>query len=145
MTHSTAPAEDAAADAEALIGRPWTDADTPALVVDLDRLERNIATMAALARDRGLDFRPHFKTHKSVEIARRQMAAGALGMTVAKLDEATVLIDAGIDRRADRLRDRRAAEARAGDGARGALAADPGGRYSSRARARSPAPRPRPG
>jgi D-serine deaminase-like pyridoxal phosphate-dependent protein len=96
VTNSTAPAATAAAGADALIGRAWTEADTPVLVVDLDRLERNIATMAALARDRGLDFRPHFKTHKSVAIARRQMAAGALGMTVAKLDEATVLIDAGI-------------------------------------------------
>lgn len=79
-----------------LVGRHWTAADTPALVVDLDRLERNIATMAGLAAERGLDFRPHFKTHKSIAIARRQMAAGALGMTVAKLDEATVLVDAGI-------------------------------------------------
>jgi D-serine deaminase-like pyridoxal phosphate-dependent protein len=96
VTRSTAPAASSAAGAGALLGRPWTEADTPALVVDLDRLERNIATMAALARDRGLDFRPHFKTHKSVAIARRQMAAGALGLTVAKLDEATVLIDAGI-------------------------------------------------
>ena len=82
--------------ADAIIGRPWTDADTPALLVDLDRLEHNIATMAGLARERGLDFRPHFKTHKSVGVARRQVAAGALGLTVAKLDEATVLIDAGI-------------------------------------------------
>ena len=80
-----------------LIGQPWTAADTPALLVDLDRLEANIERMARVAADRELSMRPHFKTHKSVAIARRQMAAGAIGMTVAKLDEATALVDAGID------------------------------------------------
>lgn len=79
-----------------LIGRPWTDADTPALLVDLDRLEHNIARMAAVARAAGVALRPHFKTHKSVEIARRQVTAGAVGMTVAKLDEAAALVDGGI-------------------------------------------------
>ncbi len=78
-----------------LIGRPWTAADTPALLVDLDRLEHNIARMAAVARAAGVALRPHFKTHKSVSIARRQVAAGAVGMTVAKLDEAAVLVDGG--------------------------------------------------
>ncbi len=91
MTSSVAPAAEAA-----LIGRPWTDADTPALLVDLDRFERNVARMAAMARDAGVALRPHFKTHKSVEIARRQIAAGAVGLTVAKLDEAAALIDAGL-------------------------------------------------
>ena len=80
----------AAAAEPALVGRPWTDADTPALLVDLDRLEQNIAQMAAMARDAGVDLRPHFKTHKSVEVARRQVAACAIGMTVAWLDEAAV-------------------------------------------------------
>jgi len=80
----------------ALVGRPWTEADTPALLVDLARLERNIADMAALARDAGVALRPHFKTHKSVAIARRQIGAGAVGMTVAKLDEAAALIDGGV-------------------------------------------------
>ena len=80
-----------------LIGRPWTEADTPALIVDLDRLEANIAHAAALGREHGLAVRPHFKTHKSVAIARRQIAAGAVGLTVAKLDEATALVDGGID------------------------------------------------
>ena len=82
-------------------------ADTPALLVDLDRMERNIAEMAALARAAGVALRPHFKTHKSVAIARRQIAAGAVGMTVAKLDEAEALIDAGVDDILARLRDRR--------------------------------------
>lgn len=80
-----------------LIGQPWTAADTPALLLDLDRLEANIERMARVAADRELALRPHFKTHKSVAIARRQMAAGAVGMTVAKLDEAAVLVDAGIE------------------------------------------------
>jgi D-serine deaminase-like pyridoxal phosphate-dependent protein len=79
-----------------LIGQPWSAVDTPALLVDLDRMAANISRMAALARSRGLDLRPHFKTHKSVEIARRQVAAGAIGMTVAKLDEAEALVDGGI-------------------------------------------------
>lgn len=74
-----------------------TNIDTPCLLVDLDRLERNIAAMAERAATGGVALRPHFKTHKSVEIARLQMAAGAVGMTVSKLDEAEVLIAAGID------------------------------------------------
>ena len=53
--------------------------------------------MAAHARREGVDLRPHFKTHKSVAIARRQLAAGAVGLTVAKLDEVEALVDAGID------------------------------------------------
>jgi D-serine deaminase-like pyridoxal phosphate-dependent protein len=70
---------------------------TPALVVDLDVLERNIARMAEHARVRGIALRPHAKTHKSAEIARRQIAAGALGVCVAKLGEAEALADAGIE------------------------------------------------
>lgn len=70
---------------------------TPALVVDLDILERNIAKMADFARTRGITLRPHAKTHKSAEIARRQIAAGAAGICVAKLGEGEVLADAGID------------------------------------------------
>ncbi len=79
------------------IGAAWTQVDTPALLVDLDRLDANIAAMAAHARAGGVALRPHFKTHKSVAIARQQLAAGAGGITVAKLDEAEALIDGGID------------------------------------------------
>ena len=85
------------ADAHDVLGVPWTALDTPALVVDLDRLDVNIAAMADHARCGGVALRPHFKTHKSAAIARRQLAAGAVGMTVAKLDEAEALIEAGID------------------------------------------------
>jgi D-serine deaminase-like pyridoxal phosphate-dependent protein len=78
-------------------GADWTRLDTPALIVDLDRLDHNIASMAGHASRGGLAMRPHCKTHKSTEIARRQLAAGAVGITVAKLDEAEALIEDGID------------------------------------------------
>jgi D-serine deaminase-like pyridoxal phosphate-dependent protein len=70
--------------------------NTPALVIDRDKLERNIAAMAAFAKKHGLSLRPHAKTHKSIEIARLQMAAGALGVCCAKLGEAEALADGGI-------------------------------------------------
>jgi len=70
---------------------------TPALIVDLEIFERNIARMAEFARTRSIALRPHAKTHKCAEIARRQIAAGALGICVAKLGEAEALADAGID------------------------------------------------
>lgn len=68
---------------------------TPYLAVDLEVLERNVAAMAALAAGRGLALRPHAKTHKCVEIARRQLAAGAAGLTVATVGEAEVFAEAG--------------------------------------------------
>ena len=71
--------------------------DTPALVVDLDALERNVATMAAFAHDRGLRLRPHAKTHKCAAIAALQVAAGAVGVCVQKTSEAEALADAGVD------------------------------------------------
>jgi len=77
-------------------GGEWTHVDTPALLIDLHRLDLNIASMAQQARRMGLALRPHFKTHKSTAIARRQLAAGAVGITVAKLDEAEALIDDGV-------------------------------------------------
>lgn len=75
---------------------PRTDLPTPALVVDLPALERNIASMAAWARQRKIALRPHAKTHKSADIAARQIAAGAGGICCAKLGEAEALADAGI-------------------------------------------------
>ncbi len=71
------------------------DLDTPAAIIDLDRLERNIFRMAEIARHGGKKLRPHIKTHKTPEIARMQLAAGARGITVAKLGEAEVFTDAG--------------------------------------------------
>src|SRR5215813_1699487 len=72
------------------------DLDTPALILDLDVVEENIATMAAYFRDRPRKLRPHFKTPKTPEVARRQLAAGAIGITAAKLGEAEVLARAGL-------------------------------------------------
>ena len=80
----------------------WLDAaerpklDTPLVLIDLDRVDANIERMAGLMRDRGVALRPHAKTHKSVEVARRQIAAGAVGMSVATIGEAEVFADAGI-------------------------------------------------
>jgi D-serine deaminase-like pyridoxal phosphate-dependent protein len=82
----------------ALIGQQGSrrSLNTPVLVLDRAALDRNIATMAALAKARGVALRPHAKTHKSVDIARRQVAAGAIGLCCAKLGEAEVLADGGI-------------------------------------------------
>lgn len=82
-----------------LIGVPGGRAKlaTPALVVDLDVLEANIAAMAAHAKEKGIALRPHAKTHKSVEISKRQIAAGALGICVAKLGEAEAQAGGGIE------------------------------------------------
>jgi D-serine deaminase-like pyridoxal phosphate-dependent protein len=73
-----------------------TRIETPALVLDLDALEANILAMQAHAIANGIALRPHAKTHKSVEIARRQMKAGAIGICCAKLGEAEALADGGI-------------------------------------------------
>lgn len=70
---------------------------TPALVLDLDRVERNLAGMAARCRDLGVALRPHLKTHKCVELAERQRALGATGVTVSTLAEAAVFADHGFD------------------------------------------------
>ncbi len=83
---------------EALIGRKGSRfaLDTPALLVDLDALERNISAMAAHARAVGVALRPHAKTHKSVRIAGMQVAAGALGICCATLGEAEAMVAGGI-------------------------------------------------
>ncbi len=82
-----------------LIGRAARDRlATPALVLDRDALDRNLARMAEFARAHGIALRPHAKTHKSVDIARRQIAAGAIGVCCAKLGEAEALADGGIRR-----------------------------------------------
>ncbi len=83
--------------ADARIGQPLEEIDTPALLLDLAACERNVARMAEFFRNRPARLRPHFKNHKCVSLARRQMAAGAVGMTCAKLGEAEVLVDNGID------------------------------------------------
>src|SRR5262245_8724672 len=69
---------------------------TPALLLDLDAFESNVATMAAYIRERGRAFRPHGKTHKCPEIARRLIDAGAVGVGAARLSEAEVFAAHGI-------------------------------------------------
>src|SRR3954465_14399003 len=70
---------------------------TPAVVIDLDVVERNIARVQALCDAAGIANRPHIKTHKSPVIATMQIKAGARGITCQKLGEAEVMADAGID------------------------------------------------
>jgi D-serine deaminase-like pyridoxal phosphate-dependent protein len=70
--------------------------ETPALVVDLDAVERNIERMAAAMSERGIALRPHTKTHKSVRLARMQLERGANGITVGTLGEAEVMAAGGI-------------------------------------------------
>ena len=71
--------------------------NTPSLILDLDLLEENIAKMARLCARQAIALRPHAKTHKSIEIARRQLAAGAIGICCAKLGEAEVFAAGGIE------------------------------------------------
>ena len=72
------------------------DLDTPALLLDVAALDRNIARMAAFAHQAGVSLRPHCKTHKCPHIAAKQFAAGAIGVTCQKLGEAEVMAAAGI-------------------------------------------------
>ena len=69
---------------------------TPALLLDLDAFESNIATMAAHLRERKRGFRPHGKTHKCPEVAQALIKAGAVGICAARLSEAEVFADHGI-------------------------------------------------
>lgn len=72
------------------------DIETPEILIDLDVLARNIARMAETVGGKGLQLRPHAKTHKMAEIARLQLAAGAVGLTVATLGEAEVFAADGV-------------------------------------------------
>ncbi|RNA67037.1 alanine racemase [Alteribacter keqinensis] len=77
--------------------KTWKEAPTPVLVLDLEKMNRNIERMAASARKNNVKLRPHIKTHKSLEVAKRQIHAGATGLTVATLSEAEVFQNAGFD------------------------------------------------
>jgi D-serine deaminase-like pyridoxal phosphate-dependent protein len=74
----------------------WVPEDTPYVVIDSAKMERNILKMANLAKGSGVALRPHVKTHKVPAIARMQVEAGAVGITVAKVSEAEVMANAGI-------------------------------------------------
>lgn len=77
-------------------GRHRTEVVTPALILDVDAAERNIDRMATELRDRPAGIRPHYKAHKSPDLAVRQVAAGALGMATATIWEALAVAEAGI-------------------------------------------------
>jgi D-serine deaminase-like pyridoxal phosphate-dependent protein len=80
------------------IGKRREELITPALVLDIDAAQRNIDHMASSLADLGrATIRPHYKTHKSPELARRQVEAGAGGLSTATVWEAAVLADAGLD------------------------------------------------
>jgi len=81
---------------EAMIGLPRDEIDTPALLLDLDKFERNATKISAFLRDHGVGWRPHSKAHKSPQVARRQMQLGAIGIICAKPSEAQVMVDHGI-------------------------------------------------
>jgi len=80
----------------AAVGAPLEEIDTPALVLDLDALEGNIARMAESVAASGVRLRPHAKSHKCAEIARRQIAAGAVGVCCQKVSEAEALAAGGV-------------------------------------------------
>lgn len=81
---------------EKLVGRPAIEIDTPALVIDLDAMARNLARMAAFASQHQVRLRPHAKMHKSAVLASMQMAAGAVGVCAQKTAEAECLAAGGV-------------------------------------------------
>jgi len=83
-------------DLKRLIGQPVSAIDTPALVVDLDAMQRNLGRMAEFARKHDIRWRPHAKMHKSSAIAKLQMQAGAVGVCVQKTAEAEALVAGGV-------------------------------------------------
>jgi D-serine deaminase-like pyridoxal phosphate-dependent protein len=76
---------------------PATSLSTPALIVDLDAFEANISAMATLLRGTGKTVRPHMKTHRTPELARRQLGGSAVGITCATVGEAEAMVEAGLD------------------------------------------------
>ena len=96
------------------VGMAADQVDTPALILDLPRFERNLERMAATVRRLGAGLRPHAKSHKCPAIARRQLELGAVGVCTQKVSEAAVMVDGGVanvlvtnevvgDRKLDRL------------------------------------------
>ena len=82
--------------AESYVGKHKTELDTPALLIDLDIMESNIQKMANYFTTVNANLRPHVKTHKTPIIAHKQIEAGAIGVTCAKLGEAEAVVHAGI-------------------------------------------------
>lgn len=96
LTTGVAAAPEAGASEAPLRLRSKADLPTPALVLDLDAFEGNLRTMAEHCKKAGCGFRPHAKTHKCPEIAKRQVKSGALGVSVATVAEAEVMVAAGV-------------------------------------------------
>ncbi len=94
-----------------LVGQPADAIDTPALVVDLDAMQRNLSRMAEFARKHEIRWRPHAKMHKSSAIARLQMHAGAVGVCVQKTAEAEAMAAGGRARHLHQQRGDRPAQA----------------------------------
>jgi D-serine deaminase-like pyridoxal phosphate-dependent protein len=80
----------------ARIGAPLDEVETPALIVDLDVLEKNVGRMAEVTARAQVAFRPHSKTHKSTSIAHMQIAAGAVGICCQKVSEAEIMVNGGV-------------------------------------------------
>jgi len=80
-----------------LIGKPVQEIDTPALVIDLDAMKRNLGRMAEFAKKHRIFWRPHAKLHKSVALAKMQIKAGAVGICVQKTAEAEIMVAGGIN------------------------------------------------
>ena len=78
-------------------GIPYSTLDTPAVLVDMDKLEANINEAQRLADSAGIKVRPHSKCHECAEIAKMQIKAGAIGVSSAKLEEADHMADEGIE------------------------------------------------
>src|SRR5947208_2260041 len=78
------------------VGKRKDDLPTPALLLDLDAFEFNLKTMADHCRQSGCGFRPHAKTHKCVEVGKRQVTSGALGVSTATVPEAEAMVGGGI-------------------------------------------------
>jgi D-serine deaminase-like pyridoxal phosphate-dependent protein len=97
--------------APAAVGQKLEDIDTPALVLDLDGFEKNLATLNASVAGK-VRVRPHAKTHKCPDVAKRQIALGAVGMCCQKVSEAEAMVEGGRERRAGQQRDRGRAQAR---------------------------------
>ncbi len=74
----------------------FTELDTPAVLIDLDVMERNLIRLAHYCREKNLQLRPHTKTHKVPGLAQAQISHGAIGVTVAKIGEAEVMAQSGI-------------------------------------------------
>jgi len=96
--HTSAEVRAMAIDDRVKPGISKWDLDTPALVVDLDKMEHNVAHMQATMTKNGLPSRPHAKTHKSAAIAKYQLSTGSIGICCAKISEAEAMVAHGVDR-----------------------------------------------